>query len=96
MIPDWLLYGVLPLATGAAFYYGVLRPSALVGPRIDQRTLPGARETHIAEMECELGLCDHPVVNGEHAQRIQNSQGQQYWRLSDGRIWKVDTPCPFQ
>ncbi len=95
MIPDWGLVA-LTVVTTLGLYYGVLKPSGIIGPRIDPQSLPGVREKHIAEMECELGLCEHPVVDGEHAQKIMTSQGQQYWRLSDGRIWKVDTPCPFQ
>jgi len=93
MLTDWAL-AVLTFVTAFALYYGVLKPSGIIGPRIDPRTLPGAREKHIAEMECELGMCEH-FVNGEHPQRVTTSRGEEYWKLRDGRLWKVGTPCPF-
>lgn len=79
----------------ATVYYGLLKPLG-VGSRQYGPALPGkTRDERIAELECDTRMCEH-AVGDEHPAKIRTRDGRAFWRLSDGRMWEVGTPCPYR
>lgn len=76
-------------------YYGLLKPlgvgSRQYGPALPAKT----RDERIAELECSTNMCAH-AVDDEHPVSMVGKNGTEFWRLSDGRWWRKDEPCPFR